>query len=135
MLVHCVNAAAMDSSAVIDKIERLAEKLAQFQARLCLVVVPFGQLQDVLIASIPAEERMLCYRHCMTRVASLVADQRGSSLIATGDSYGQVASQVMGGFCHVLLCFLFAFFSKDSFKSSRNLCLESDSDYFAADFA
>ena len=41
ILVHCQNSAAMDGAAVIDKVERLAEKLANFQARLRLFIVPF----------------------------------------------------------------------------------------------
>lgn len=92
-LVHFLNTSALLENAVVDKIFRIAQVLGKFQPKLLLYIVPFASLQQAIISSVEAEERMLVYRFFMAKVSSLIAEKHGSSFLVTGDSYGQVASQ------------------------------------------
>jgi thiamine biosynthesis protein ThiI len=91
-LVHFQNANQMANS-VEDKIIQLAERLSHFQVETRLLIVPFDNLQNAIIAGVKAERRMLVYRKVMIRMASAVARKLEAPFLVVGDSFSQVASQ------------------------------------------
>ncbi|MBI2548177.1 tRNA 4-thiouridine(8) synthase ThiI [Candidatus Woesearchaeota archaeon] len=78
-----------------EKIQELVTKLASFQGRSKLHIVPFGELQRLIIAGCPAKSRMILYRRLMMRILNSIAKQEKARAIVTGDSIGQVASQTL----------------------------------------
>ncbi len=78
-----------------EKIIDLVTVLSEVQGPSVLHVVPFNQIQNQIILSIPPEWRMLTYRRVMGRIASVVGKQIHAKGIVTGDSLGQVASQTL----------------------------------------
>ncbi|MDP7062798.1 MAG: tRNA uracil 4-sulfurtransferase ThiI [Planctomycetota bacterium] len=78
-----------------EKIIRLAEKLAEWQPRTILHMVPFAAYQEAIRDSCPEAYRTVLYRRAMQRIASMVAGRRKCKALITGESLGQVASQTM----------------------------------------
>ncbi|MHC4381055.1 MAG: tRNA uracil 4-sulfurtransferase ThiI, partial [Planctomycetota bacterium] len=78
-----------------EKIIRLAEKLAEWQPRTILHVVPFSPYQEAIRDACPAPYRTVLYRRAMTRIASRLSSRRKCKALITGESLGQVASQTM----------------------------------------
>lgn len=58
-------------------------------------VVPFGDYQRQIAATVPPELRIIMYRRLMFRVAEELAKQNRCKAIVTGESLGQVASQTI----------------------------------------
>lgn len=58
-------------------------------------VVPFGDYQRQIAATVPPELRIIMYRRLMFRVAEQLAKQNHCKAIVTGESLGQVASQTI----------------------------------------
>lgn len=83
------------SERALDKVERLAARLAEQQRSLSLHVVPFTQIQERTRDGAPAELLVVLYRRTMMRVASRLAAAHGCGAIVTGESLGQVASQTL----------------------------------------
>ncbi len=79
----------------IDKAITLAGILTrhQFRTRLCLV--PFGPVQQAIMAACPAPLRIVLYRRFMVRIAEALAPRFGTKALVTGESLGQVASQTL----------------------------------------
>ena len=77
-----------------DKALELAAHLTRFQARSTLMLVPFGILQREIVANTLRPLRVVLYRRFMMRIASALAEVRGTVLV-TGESLGQVASQTL----------------------------------------
>lgn len=89
ILVHFYN----QQQGVIDKIESLANIIAEYQHNTILYTVPFVEIQRKLIMHIPAKVRMIVYRRVMFEIANrILRDHKGKGFV-TGDSLGQVASQ------------------------------------------
>ena len=78
-----------------EKIIRIADKLAEWQPRTVLHMVPFTPYQEAIRDSCPARYRTVLYRRAMQRIASLIAARRKCRALITGESLGQVASQTM----------------------------------------
>lgn len=78
-----------------EKILRLAGKLAEWQPRTFLHVVPFAPYQEAIRDKCPASYRTVLYRRAMTRIASRLSKRRKCKALITGESLGQVASQTM----------------------------------------
>jgi thiamine biosynthesis protein ThiI len=78
-----------------DKVEQLAAKLASFQRRSTLWVVPFAAIQEHYRDNAPGPLLVLLYRRSMFRIADAIADREGQSALITGESLGQVASQTI----------------------------------------
>jgi len=92
VLVHCYNSTINRDFA---KIEDLARQLSRYQGRLKLHMVDLEEFQRHVIATVPADYRMIIYKRQMIREAAKIATgARGQALI-TGDSLGQVASQTL----------------------------------------
>ena len=78
-----------------DKTEELAQLLAQYQMRSRLYTVPFGELQQQIVISIPPPLRVVLYRRLMMRIAERLAQESGAKALISGESVGQVASQTI----------------------------------------
>jgi thiamine biosynthesis protein ThiI len=80
---------------MIDKVRALAAVLARWQYRSRLWLVPFGALQQTIVAECPAPLRVVLYRRFMLRIAEAIAQRVGAKALVTGESLGQVASQTL----------------------------------------
>jgi thiamine biosynthesis protein ThiI len=80
---------------MIDKVRELAEILTRWQLRTRLFLVPFGAVQQTIVASCPAPLRVVLYRRFMLRIAELLATRHQAKALVTGESLGQVASQTL----------------------------------------
>ena len=83
------------SGASLEKAKALAERLARFQHRLRLHLVPFSEVQRHIIVEAPTAYRVVLYRRYMLRIAEAIAREEGALALCTGDSLGQVASQTL----------------------------------------
>ena len=78
-----------------DKTKELAELLSRYQLRSRLYTVPFGELQQQVVVSVPPPLRVVLYRRLMMRIAERLAQASGAKALITGESVGQVASQTL----------------------------------------
>jgi thiamine biosynthesis protein ThiI len=78
-----------------EKAKELAEKLNAFQYDTRLLMVPFADLQQRLIVSVPGPLRVVAYRRFMVRIAEVLARREGAGALVTGESLGQVSSQTL----------------------------------------
>lgn len=78
-----------------NKLERIVKQLAKVQGKSKLYIIPFEDIQKIIIAKIPGELRMIVYRRFMMEIAAKVAEKEKAKGIITGDSVGQVASQTL----------------------------------------
>jgi len=83
------------SEEVGEKIFDLAKKLAKYQSKIKLFIVPFGEIQKQVIMKVPADYRMIISRRIFYKIAERVASENKYLALATGDSLGQVASQTL----------------------------------------
>jgi thiamine biosynthesis protein ThiI len=79
----------------IDKARELARRLARYQYRSRLHLVPFGSVQQTIVAEAPPPLRVVLYRRFMIRIAERIAERSGARALVTGESVGQVASQTI----------------------------------------
>jgi len=94
VFVH-FHAFPLQDRTTIDKAMRLSELLTRYQYKSRLLLVPFGAIQQSIVAHAPAPLRVVLYRRFMIRIAeALVPRHRGKALV-TGESLGQVASQTL----------------------------------------
>jgi thiamine biosynthesis protein ThiI len=85
----------LQDRSTIDKVRALAQRLARFQFRLRVLLVPFGTVQQTIVASCPAPLRVVLYRRFMVRIAEALARKHRAKALVTGESLGQVASQTL----------------------------------------
>jgi thiamine biosynthesis protein ThiI len=83
------------SSASRDKAAELAAHLTRWQTRSTLMLVPFGNLQREIVANTLRPLRVVLYRRFMLRIASALAQRSRATVLVTGESLGQVASQTL----------------------------------------
>ena len=79
----------------IDKTRELARILTRFQFRTRLLLVPFAEVQQTIVARCPAPLRVVLYRRFMVRIAEALAGRMKAKALVTGESLGQVASQTL----------------------------------------
>jgi thiamine biosynthesis protein ThiI len=79
----------------IDKTRELARILTRWQLRTRLLQVPFGPVQQAVVAACPAPLRVVLYRRFMVRIAEDLARRHRARALVTGESLGQVASQTL----------------------------------------
>jgi thiamine biosynthesis protein ThiI len=60
-----------------------------------LYTVPFGELQQRVVISVPPPLRVVLYRRLMMRIAERLAHVSGAKALVSGESVGQVASQTL----------------------------------------
>ncbi len=79
----------------VDKVRELSRILTRWQLRTRLILVPFGPVQQTIVASCPAPLRVVLYRRFMVRIAEVLAERTRAKALVTGESLGQVASQTL----------------------------------------
>jgi len=83
------------SRASQEKARELVTLLTRWQHRSRLYLVPFGEIQQQVVLSVPGPMRVVVYRRLMLRIAERIARQRHCQALVTGDVVGQVASQTL----------------------------------------
>jgi thiamine biosynthesis protein ThiI len=83
------------SRASQEKARELARILTRFQFESRLFLVPFGEIQQRVVLSVPPPLRVVIYRRLMMRIAERIARQNRAQALATGEVVGQVASQTL----------------------------------------
>ena len=78
-----------------DKALELATHLTRFEGRATLMLVPFGILQREIVAKSLRPLRVVMYRRFMMRIAAELAHKVGATVLVSGESLGQVASQTL----------------------------------------
>ena len=78
-----------------QKVMDLAEKLSSFGASVKLHVIPFTELQQLIVNKIPDGELMTTTRRIMMQIADKVRVEADALGIISGESLGQVASQTL----------------------------------------
>lgn len=77
------------------KMAEIMRELRKWQPGARVVTIPFREIQNRIIAKVPAEWRMIIYRRVMFRLAEKLARKEGALALVTGESLGQVASQTL----------------------------------------
>jgi tRNA uracil 4-sulfurtransferase len=83
------------SRASQEKVREIAALLTRYQHRSRLILVPFGELQQQVVLSVPPELRVVIYRRLMLRIAERLARRWRARALVTGEVIGQVASQTL----------------------------------------
>jgi len=83
------------SRASQEKARELARLLTRFQFDSRLFLVPFGEIQQQVVLTVPPPLRVVIYRRLMLRIAERIARQNRAQALATGEVVGQVASQTL----------------------------------------
>jgi thiamine biosynthesis protein ThiI len=78
-----------------DKVREIAQLLARHQLRARLLLVPFGDLQQQVLLTVPGPLRVVIYRRLMLRIAERLAQRWHARALVTGEVVGQVASQTL----------------------------------------
>jgi thiamine biosynthesis protein ThiI len=89
------HSAPYTSTASQRKVRDVVARLAAWHGPARLFLIPFAELQQVLVREAPAEPRIVLYRRFMLRIAERLAQQVGALALVTGDSVGQVSSQTL----------------------------------------
>jgi len=80
-----------------DKVKQLTNILKAYTGKLTLYVVPFTEIQMLIIEKCREDELTIIMRRFMMRLACALAEKYGINSVSTGESIGQVASQTMEG--------------------------------------
>src|SRR5712691_591137 len=83
------------SRASQEKVREIAAILTTHQLKSRLLLVPFGELQQQVVLSVPPEMRVVMYRRLMLRIAERLAHRAHARALVTGEVIGQVASQTL----------------------------------------
>jgi len=83
------------SRASQEKVLEIATLLTRHQLRSRLHLVPFGDVQRIVVLSVPERLRVVIYRRLMLRIAERLARSWKAAALVTGDAVGQVASQTL----------------------------------------
>jgi thiamine biosynthesis protein ThiI len=83
------------SRASQEKARELVRLLTTWQQRSRLYLVPFGDIQQQVVLSVPGPMRVVVYRRLMLRIAERIGRLRQAQALVTGDVVGQVASQTL----------------------------------------
>ncbi len=81
------------SRASEEKVRDIVDLLTQYQLYSRLYLIPFGEIQRLIVLGAPTASRVVLYRRMMMRIAEELARKEGCWGLVTGDSLGQVASQ------------------------------------------
>jgi len=82
------------------KVERLAEKMADYCGSINFFCIPFTKIQEEIRQNCPEELFTIIMRRIMMDIAQRIAENKGLQALITGESVGQVASQTM----HAIAC-------------------------------
>ena len=79
----------------VEKVQRVAAKLNEYQLRGTLCIVNLSEFQKAVRDNCKEKFRTVLYRRAMMRIAEIIARHRRCHALVTGDSLGQVASQTV----------------------------------------
>jgi thiamine biosynthesis protein ThiI len=85
----------------LDKVLSLAQKISVYQNRLNVLVVPFAEVQMKINEFVPESYRIIVMRRMMIRIANQLAKLHKASVLITGESVGQVASQTLSSITRI----------------------------------
>jgi tRNA uracil 4-sulfurtransferase len=94
IFVHFHSAPYLDNTSQ-EKVRRLVTTLTRHQFLSRLYLVPFGEIQRQIVASVARPLRVILYRRMMLRIAEAIARKEKAKALVTGESLGQVASQTL----------------------------------------
>lgn len=94
IFIHFHSAPYQDKTSQ-EKVRQLVTILTQYQFRSRLHLVPFGEIQRQIVASVARPLRVILYRRMMLRIAEAIARKEKAKALVTGESLGQVASQTL----------------------------------------
>jgi thiamine biosynthesis protein ThiI len=94
IFVHFHGAPYQDKTSQ-EKVRELVTILTRHQFRSRLYLVPFGEIQRQIVASVARPLRVILYRRMMLRIAEAIAGKEKAKALVTGESLGQVASQTL----------------------------------------
>jgi len=83
------------SRASQEKTRELATLLTRYQYSSRLLLVPFADVQQQVILTVPPPLRVVLYRRLMMRIAEQIAVAQRARGLVTGEVVGQVASQTL----------------------------------------
>ena len=83
------------SEAALDKVKKLAQKLAIYNNDIKLHIINFTEIQEAIYKNIPHEYLITIMRRMMYRISAIIASRVNSKVIVNGESIGQVASQTL----------------------------------------
>jgi thiamine biosynthesis protein ThiI len=94
IFVHFHSAPYQDNTSQ-EKVRQLLTTLTRHQFLSRLYLVPFGEIQRQIVASVARPLRVILYRRMMLRIAEAIARKEKAKALVTGESLGQVASQTL----------------------------------------
>ena len=83
------------SRASQEKARELVRVLTRYQYDSRLYLVPFGEIQQKVVLSVPPPLRVVIYRRLMMRIAEQIAKRNRAQALVSGEVVGQVASQTL----------------------------------------
>lgn len=81
------------------KVFDLARKMCEYVGRIRVHVISLTEIQEAIRDNCEEDYFTLILRRYMMRLASMVAEEHGLSVLVTGESLGQVASQTTAAIC------------------------------------
>ena len=78
-----------------EKVLELAKIVSEYSGRIRVHIVPFTDIQLAIRDNCPEEQLTILMRRFMTKIACIIAEQNDASVLITGESLGQVASQTL----------------------------------------
>lgn len=78
-----------------EKVRTLVRLLTRHQFSSRLYLIPFGEIQRQIVASVSRPLRVILYRRMMLRIAEAIAEKEKCRALVTGESLAQVASQTL----------------------------------------
>ncbi len=83
------------SEAALDKVKKLAQKLAIYNNDIKLHIINFTEIQEAIYTNIPKEYLITIMRRMMYRISAIIASRVNAKVLVNGESIGQVASQTL----------------------------------------
>jgi thiamine biosynthesis protein ThiI len=94
IFVHFHSSPYLDKTSQ-EKVRALVQFLTRFQFCSRLYLVPFGEIQRQIVATVLRPLRVVLYRRMMIRIAEAIAQKEKARALVTGESLAQVASQTL----------------------------------------
>ncbi len=79
----------------IEKVKQLANRLAEIQGKLNLLLIPVLKIQQAIAQNTDSKLRLILLRRFFLKIAEKLSEESGIKTVITGDSLGQVASQTL----------------------------------------
>lgn len=79
-----------------EKVQKLLEIVSEYSGRMNMYIVPFTEIQEQIREKCPEELFTIIMRRFMMKISEKIAINNKCSVLITGESLGQVASQTLG---------------------------------------